>query len=1497
MRFDTLKTETPKENIDKFGFLKDNPTAAAAVDQPKNLYKDTAFVVSADMGLVLSDPVLAKEYQKGTMEGLDYMNKVQKATGNALYYAENKRSEKYGFKITPKEFQKPIKFNSMEDALRKGWSGEARTPTTDWMTGLVMDPKSIEWAKDQMPAWTKTPMAIQDLVNELAVSYIAGYGVTKVERAGNIFKDFYTLGKIKTDKSFVQNVASAVKQTVQTPKGMPDSDIYLLKMYEKTGVKPPGGLEAIRPDVEGVKRWTEESQNLKDNRTMADEIYAGSIIEKSHVDNIPEPEHIGDQRFVVESPKITVSDKVIKGAGKRKPVTVEKILRGEHPVMEEAQFENVIKPKGRDISTPKSKTATYATDDNIYNHAVDLVTSEGKVSTAILQRRIGVTRAMAKDIIAKLESDGIIGSADKQGRRTVIGNKIPSVENVIKTEQNATATVGRKDVTSLQSLGYSDIQIRKMIPTEAQRVVDNNIRAEKVTVLNDGTVAIVNAGAANISQPVELSFNKNAGFIIENSDGMGHDKLRLIDDSVVDLTFNSTNVGFNGNVMVAGSGFVDANIIKSVIRENGTEVPFINNYKQQIKDINKLGEHPTLTDIMKIIDEPKIPSGGEKEAQDALDYMAHEINEKKVDEHINDTQATVVKQSKDTLEQVRIQLDLDIANADRNAKLAQQGRLFLTPEVEQRAIKEEYLRAYISAWEKDIDPRTMPKQEKGLLGEIASNRANMPNKDFGKMIEDITHQISNGRTKDISALSSDEFSSIFDMVDSMTSIRSAIKQMNSAGIMELFNPSWDYFTRMKAAGVYNIPNEAGMELTRKTHSLLSDWAGYMKAAGIKTHKKMDHYGIPDANEVIARHPIGDKLRRIFLYADGINPYDPIKSMRKIGPDEQLTIDEIKFIEETMDNVESGKISQIQIDAEVNAAEFIRRSMEFFGDMGERLQFLYKPGTAKELRPEGSVVRMPNYMRHQITQILDEIKNSKSAYVLDYVKKFFKHNVKEEINIDELIQRHNQRKGMVQNADVAFRSVIGHEGFKFYMEPAFKSASKLSNDIDIMRGIPIAADQSVSTYTAGWINTAFRGQMTNVEGKIERIIGGVKNAELATYHGLGKTVNTIRKMLKRDALEFNWEPTKYDRAFKTFSGRYRQYVYTAAMGLNPTSILKGATQTFLVHPLIGTRATLEGLKSVWVGGKDTLKHSDVFFARGIAIHELEVSAINRVVQTVLLPFRFIDQYVNCASAFNGSLFKQIYKDKSKLAILNNYGYAGKSTGDSFWKSLNKAIDAGEFRGEVKIADMITKRTQFSYLPWDMPKALWGPVGKLGMQFGSWSMNYWTQYLPYLWSMSRTGVGPFGQLSKWERQSLLKHVITMEALAMTGEWAGIDISYVSPTHAIAKGAIGTAGVLSGNKPTGETYQQGPFPSLPPALGSINLLAAEYNMATSGRASKLQQIIAPVKSALMMDPYAKPSDWAGYLPGSLPKTIVKVARGKKSPLAFVGVNLTKERKVGGR
>ena len=1640
--------------------------------------------------------------------------RVPSMFANAMYYMEGMNKNQISLIPTLGLPKTELPFTSLTDAIKQGWTGENRTPTWKWTAGLLNDPREIETASQKFAiGWEKYPINVVSLIESLAISSVGwtGYG-----RIAETLKTNYVLGSIKTDKSFIQNVGSAIKQTIQTPKGMSDEDAVCLALYKYTGLKvrPEELSIAVRNNQDIIKQTNEELQALLYQKTHAYELYAQHIINKSQVDNIPEPEHIGDQKIDVTGTQPVVSDMTIKGAGKGKPITTDRIQPGANP-LPEAQFENVMGP-----------------------------------------------------------------------------------------EQNATATVGKKDITSLTDLGYSDIQIRKMIPAEAQRVVDNSIKAETVSVLNDGTVKEIispsklmanrliedifnselpskqdirtmqslgyDAGSIMHVTPEEVraivdgnitkakydklismardSVNKISPKVSELADFVvgkqsDWDKLKvetrvaesklktrveknalnepyqpletrmkpaptgaeailqrlrleqnfgniprtqvdaisrfidsigpdLVDDVGLSIRKKSAGRGgqfnygnslitlFKDNIVNGGGKFdrttihelwhtlsrylPEEDLVKVSEQFNKEKSTFLKNnpYFEYAMDLEQgetlLKEHPEAADYIgpvygnkgqqigwkqlftadsykfKNIDEwfsetltdktfehfrrmdgvvrnifihaadivRKMIQGIERlfgydhanvilndflkqknteifrtdllshspifdiegritqkskwydvNNVSYLDDMTHKINEKKADAHINDTQVGETKLSKETVEQAVVRLNLEIANKERNLKLAQQGRLFLTPESQSRAVREEYARAYLLATKKGT-PEIMKGKSKEAYNIQQAKKAQMPNKDFTHIVEVLTDQVSHGRTSDISGLTNDEFGTIFDAVNDMATMGPSLFYMTEHDILEMVNPAWDYLSRLDAPGVYHIPNTTAMQAMRDTHGWLNGWSDVLANVGISKKrgwlgKKLGEAGIvgtknldglvtPNADNVIPRHPIGDVLRRMFLYADGISPYGD--NFKHINPNTEakLTPDEINFIKETSDKVGSGELKDNQINAEINGAQYVRNIMDQLSTLGERLGFLYDPdktplpdGTLKknryftdeQLKANGAVPRRTNYVRHNIQQIVEDVNQmakENKPYYLEGVRKFFEKNPKIKIDIPEMNLRQEQRIGMNQNIDTAFRTVIQHETFKFYMEPAFKQADKLARSVDGIHGVDVGDPKSVTSYTAKWINQAFRGQMVVSDSffseyKMNNIM---KSVQRNAVHGVGKVISTIRKMLNKepDNLFSQWQPD--ERAFRTFSNQYRRYVYGMAMGLNPSSALKNVTQVLLVNPIIGTRATLEGMKSVWVGGTDVLHHSDTYFARGVAIHELSLSGATKISNFISFPFRLVDQYINCASAFNGSLWKQIYKDSSKLDILRNYGYTGNSSGSSFWKALNKAIESGEFRGEVKMADMVTKRTQFSYLPWDMPKSLWSPVGKLGLQFTSYPMNYFTQYLPYLGRMAQTGVGPFGTISKAERYSLLKHIVQAEGIALMGELSGYDVSYVSPVHAAARSVYNTVQVWRRKqKPNEAPYQQGPLPSFPPAISSIQAIASGAGVMDSGRPSSLKAALTMVKTPLMMDQYASPSDWTGYLPGSALKTTAKVIGGKKSPLAFAGITPYSERRPGKR
>lgn len=65
--------------------------------------------------------------------------------------------------------------------------------------------------------------------------------------------------------------------------------------------------------------------------------------------------------------------------------------------------------------------------DGMYRNAVRLVAEEGKASTSLIQRKLGVSYARAARLIEDMEGNGIIGPADGSRPRDVLNNKALSL--------------------------------------------------------------------------------------------------------------------------------------------------------------------------------------------------------------------------------------------------------------------------------------------------------------------------------------------------------------------------------------------------------------------------------------------------------------------------------------------------------------------------------------------------------------------------------------------------------------------------------------------------------------------------------------------------------------------------------------------------------------------------------------------------------------------------------------------------------------------------------------------------------------------------------------------------------------------------------------------------------------------------------------------------------------------------------------------------------------
>jgi hypothetical protein len=488
-----------------------------------------------------------------------------------------------------------------------------------------------------------------------------------------------------------------------------------------------------------------------------------------------------------------------------------------------------------------------------------------------------------------------------------------------------------------------------------------------------------------------------------------------------------------------------------------------------------------------------------------------------------------------------------------------------------------------------------------------------------------------------------------------------------------------------------------------------------------------------------------------------------------------------------------------------------------------------------------------------------------------------------VKIEQLLLRQGVQEGLIENADHAFKTMLYNESNKFILEPGYKSAMDLAE---------MTGNKDVIRYTTDWINTGMRGIPTTKEMAVYEPIA--QNARKAWNSSIGR-------IFERAQLE------EKDRAFKAMSNHFRRYVYSSAMGFNIGTVLKNLSQALLDIPVLGIKATIHGISSLAIPeARECTKFSNIVLSKGSYLHEFDMAGLARIENAGSWLFRQVDQWLNTGGAFNGALYKSIMNDKNAINTLRTkFGY---TPGDirSFWKGVSEMLPTGDLIPHQRWADEIAKMTQYSSMPWDMPKALWTPAGKLWGQFMMWPMNYFKQYLPRLWDMGMLGKGPMGDLPYHKRIGLIKHVVGMELIAQVAEYyTGIDLGYMSIAHAPIKLGHGIYDKVRYDEDPERGYTSSPFPTG---------FAPFYQLAVEGVALDVIGRIASgkfptatnVRKGLIQTGYPKTTaqgliDFAisgvnmvrpGIAPGGLLQKGEDVFVNKtKSPLELVGIKTKKK------
>lgn len=654
-------------------------------------------------------------------------------------------------------------------------------------------------------------------------------------------------------------------------------------------------------------------------------------------------------------------------------------------------------------------------------------------------------------------------------------------------------------------------------------------------------------------------------------------------------------------------------------------------------------------------------------------------------------------------------------------------------------------------------------RQKGILIDYTASRRSMRQAyvdAYIKKLDDpeaagnIKHFIklaSGNTTDDIAELSDDAFNTLFDFIEYRVTdkrnwdylsegtpgTRGRFRRIGRRIVHnQVVSPAWQVFERLKGKRIYQFVDDAFYNRYTHLEGSLTEWDNHLR-----TLKKQGHLG----------KKRDETMRKIFRYADG----------------RLERVDDTKFIFKPADAAPETMFLSAEEQA---AGEFINKEARTLADMAVAQGRLSHTG-------EDAPKVIENYITHlfdrsatqagiiekeamdiaeslPLGQARDDairaVELRAYADVADIAEMYqYKTGIK--VDIPEFKRRIGAYEGLIEDADLAFRHFINNETKALYMQPAYEAANAMAGE---------SGNRNLIRYTRQWINSQ-RGIPTRFEAAIEP---NAQDISMLLEYG-------TRWLPEWTHLQWKAE----NRAVRQFSNWFRAKTYFAAMGFNPGPVATNATQSLLTIGAIGTKSTFAGFGSLATdGGRDILKHSRLLVGRN-PMHLMSLREMSKAGRAGGWAFRQVDQWMNVAPAFNGSLYKQIAGNSDKMAVLRKYGIP---EGDGFWKSLSKALDAGEFTGEVDIANRIAKLTQYSYLHHDMPAYLSNAIGKALGQFTSWPANYWTSYLPEMAKWMYTGDAPWGKLNMLERATILRHVVLAQALLEGGKQVGVDFSKHSP-----------------------------------------------------------------------------------------------------------------------
>ena len=605
-----------------------------------------------------------------------------------------------------------------------------------------------------------------------------------------------------------------------------------------------------------------------------------------------------------------------------------------------------------------------------------------------------------------------------------------------------------------------------------------------------------------------------------------------------------------------------------------------------------------------------------------------------------------------------------------------------------------------------------------------------------KQLDNIIDAISNGRTKKIEQLDKYELEAAYKDIQALIAAPEAWKP-NFFGRKVGGVPTWKVFETMGVPRAYDIVDNAIYQINLNKFSRI-EWQnqaikGYEKKFGRKFNEV--------ANEVAAR-------------------------MADIGPDKWYQLQH----QDWLDKMDLDEIWYLRDMVTYDKANY----WDPIADVAEELGFIGgKSGVARQEWYFHHRTRFIDLMNKRMD---DAVKRGEKVVLPSeyYLERILGKKIPANVSIPEFFARHANEENIPYNwreiTDIAYKEELN----KVYLEPSLKEMEALVTATD---------NGDIIQYSADWARYV-RGHPTRLD-------------EIA---------NQGIEFITGKAKRFGIKPIERNqRAYEKLTKEFRKVITTGTMAFNTRSIAKNFLQSNLTINTIGSKATMAGIESAWsAGGRRMLGKYHATLGRGkhiLPLSEIDITTAqgfsnltSKLTTTGLKGFSAVDLYMNVAGAGNGAMFKLITSDPKRMAELVEYaakkGVSSKATkGMKFWDVLADAVDDGHFEDLVNLANRNIKMTQWSYLPHDYPRHLWGATGKTVWQFTSWPSNYFSVHLPQLIKQMTTGTGVFGDKVPYaQRLALINFVARTSAMIYIGGKLGYNLRHLGITGPLPTGRLG-------------------------------------------------------------------------------------------------------------